>query len=89
MILDMSWQGDEPGAKVVAPGWVLDALADRGYPLRAEDEFISLAMALSYGVLVASLAGADLTLSGDRSAWPISWGVLFDKPRLELVAKLH
>jgi len=89
VILHMSWQGDQAGARVMAPDWVVDALAERGFPMRGDDEFVGLAMALSYGVLVASLAGADLTLSGDRSAWPTSWGMLFDKPRLELVARLH
>lgn len=89
VVLDMSWNGDQAGARVIAPDWVIDALTDRGFPVRDDDEFVGLAMALSYGVLVASMAGADLTLSGDRSAWPLAWGVLFDKPRLELVARLH
>lgn len=80
VLVDLQWRGGSPGGVVRAPDWVLDKLEGNDFALKANDEFMQLPFALSYGVLVASAAHAKLTFCGDRSAWMDVWGTLVDRP---------
>lgn len=78
VVLDLAWEGGQPRARVVAPAWVVQALVDTNIVPRPDDEYLGLPIALSYGVLVASVAGALFTVSGDKSVWPLEWGILIE-----------
>lgn len=80
VILELAWERGLPRARVVAPAWVIEALANTQIVPRRDDEYLGLPIALSYGVLVATVAGALFTVSGDKSVWPQGWGLLIDRP---------
>lgn len=75
----MAWKGGQARARIVAPAWVIDALVDTHIEPRRDDEYLGLPIALSYGVLVAAVAGALFTISGDKSVWPQEWGELIER----------
>lgn len=79
VVLDLAWDGEGARGRVIAPKWVQLALEDKDVGVRDDDDFIGLPVALSYGILLAAMAGAQLTLSGDRSVWPSHWGPLVER----------
>lgn len=79
VVLELRWDADERRGRVHTPSWVFDHPVAPDLSLQQNDEYISLALAFSYGLLVAASAGACLTISGDRSAWPGEWGKLIDE----------
>lgn len=82
VVIEMMWQDGLRGGIVSAPDWVLHDLEGQGLSLRPADEFMRLPFALSYGVLVATSAHAQLTLTGDRDVWMREWGSLVERPLL-------
>lgn len=82
VVLELAWEGGLPRARVVAPVWVVAALTGTQIAPRRADEYLGLPIALSYGVLVASVTGALFTVSGDKSVWPQEWGPLVDRLKL-------
>ncbi|NGP19403.1 hypothetical protein [Devosia aurantiaca] len=84
IVLQMVWRDNLPMARVRSPEIVVDRLRDDNMDVRREDEYMSLAVALGYGVLLAGLSGAGMVLSGDRSVWPDEWGELMDMQPLSL-----
>lgn len=79
VLVELKWQDNVPGGVVHPPDWVFEKLGPE-FAMRPADEFMRLPFALSYGVLVASAAGAVLTICGDRTAWQVEWGALVDRP---------
>ena len=76
--LDLKWFDGEARGKVFVPCPV--ATQDFGIDLRAQknDEYLSLPLALSYGLLIAAASGTKFTVTGDPSAWPQQWGTLLE-----------
>jgi len=77
----LAWQNGSARARVEPPAGVADKLGDDDIPLRADDEFMSLPIALGYAVLIAGLSETSLTVTGDVTAWPQEWGSLSERPR--------
>lgn len=70
----MEWLDGRPSARVEAPCHVSGHLEHMNLDEIAG--LMGLEFALGYGVIIAALANAKLTLSGDMSAWPSEWGEL-------------
>jgi hypothetical protein len=83
--LELAWDRDDQIGRVRSPDHVVNLLKDHEVGVRRDDEFMSLPIALGYAVMLAGLSGADLVLSGDRSAWPMAWGDLIEMPALRMV----
>jgi hypothetical protein len=81
VVVVMDWVDGERRGKVLTPCWISEHPLASELLLEPSDELIGLPMALSYGVLLASTAGADLTISGDYSVWPQEWGQLAEDQR--------
>lgn len=84
VVINMTWQNGQRGGIVSTPHWVLVDLEPQGLSLRPADEFMRLPFAISYGVLVATSANAQLTLTGDRGVWRREWGSLLERPLLTM-----
>ena len=90
VVLDLGWEGGAPTGRVIASPAVLDVLEGHGVGARSDEEPMSLPLALSYAVLLATLSGASLYLTGDRSAWEPHWGDLFEPlPRQRASLRSH
>lgn len=76
VVVWMEWLDGLPTARVEAPRHVSSQLDD--IFLAQVGGTMGLEFALSYGVMIAALGKAKLTLSGDISAWPAEWGALSD-----------
>lgn len=74
----MHWSEGSPVACVEAPACVTHHLAQLN--IAHIEGVTDLAFALGYGVTIAGLAGAKLTITGDASAWPDEWGELTPRP---------
>lgn len=74
VVIWMEWLDGLPSARVEAPGHVSTQLEEMN--LSHIDGSMGLEFALGYGVMIAALAKAKLTLAGDLSAWPMEWGTL-------------
>lgn len=64
--------------QVRAPEHVISQLRQQNIPVRSADELMQLPMALAYAVLISTLSDAVMTISGDKTAWPIQWGTLLE-----------
>lgn len=74
VVVWMEWLDGLPSARVETPGHVSNHLEEMNMvPIAGA---MGLEFALGYGVLIAALSRAKLTLSGDLSAWPSEWGDL-------------
>lgn len=78
IIVELIATGTSCSGRVRAPASVVAELVRQNLPVRAHDEVMDLPFALSYGVLLASMSKTNLTISGDRSAWPEDWGALLE-----------
>lgn len=78
VLVEMCWRPTGEAARVLAPAWVVERLAEFDVGVRREDELMSLHLAMSYAVLLAALSNAPLCLSGDKSVWPERWGKLLE-----------
>ena|SRR5215217_5718212 len=85
----MAWDAGAAKARVVSPRWVVDILQDKNVGVRDQDEFMALPMALSYSILIATMAGAYLTVSGDTTVWPREWGDLVAAKTGPRIVKSH
>lgn len=74
VVVRMEWLDGLPSAQVEAPGHVSSRLEDMN--MTHIVGMMGLEFALGYGVMIAALAEAKLTISGDVSAWPAAWGDL-------------
>lgn len=74
VVVWMEWLNGLPSARVDAPSHVFEQLEEMNLAHVAGT--MGLEFALGYGVMIAALAKAKLTLSGDMSAWPAEWGDL-------------
>ncbi len=81
VVLVLAWADGERRGKVVAPCWIEGHSFASSLLMQPSDELIGLPFALSYGVLIAASAGANLTVTGDASVWPEEWGILAEEPR--------
>jgi hypothetical protein len=79
IIVAMVWTPSGESGCVIAPPEVVEKLRDLDIGVRGEDEVMSLSFALSYGVMLATLAEAPLCLAGDRSVWPEEWGSFIER----------
>lgn len=70
----LDWEEGEPIACVEAPPHVTHRLSELSIPHR--EGSMRLPFALGYGVTIAALTEAKLTVTGDVTAWPVSWGDL-------------
>ncbi len=77
--LELHWQAGKPAARIIAPSEIIERYSDT-LGLRRNDEIIRLEMALGYSVIIAAFAEMDLTITGDRSAWPDCFGELRSRP---------
>lgn len=83
----MSSDGDGPAGRVEIPGDIADRLAEMEISYVHGD--MNLAFALGYGVTIAGLVGAALTITGDLSVWPESWGTLNPRPGVTSAPKVN
>lgn len=78
VVLDLCWIAEEPRGRVVTPVWVSKSIEGSELKVAESDQYISLPLALSYGLLVASSVNLKFTVSGDASVWPEEWGNLLE-----------
>ena len=74
----MYWEEGAPAACVEASAYIAHQLAQLN--ISHIEGGVGLAFALGYGVTIAGLVGAKLTITGDVSAWPDEWGELTYRP---------
>lgn len=84
VIVRMEWSDGRALARVEAPEGVSHRLED--LDIKEVCGTVGLEFALAYGVMIAALANAKLTLSGDVSVWPIEWGALYSRRSSQLVS---
>lgn len=83
VVIEMRWE--DRGAKGVLhiPPRVSEITAGTDYEHIRSGESLIIPIALGVGIIFAGLADTPLVLSGDRSAWKETWGLLLDRFSLD------